>query len=96
MPDDSDIQVEPVKGLPETPPEGERILWQGAPAPWALAKSALAAHWVGGYFGLLAVWRGLALGTTDGLAAGLGAVLWYAVVGLIAVGVLYEIGRAHV
>ena len=30
MPHD-DFQIEPVPGLPERPPEGERILWQGRP-----------------------------------------------------------------
>lgn len=32
MPKD-DVQVEPIRGLPELPPEGEHILWQGAPDP---------------------------------------------------------------
>ena len=59
MPHD-DFQVEPVRGLPEAPPEGEKILWQGAPATWALAKEALAIHWVAGYFVLLATWRAAA------------------------------------
>ncbi|MEO0720506.1 MAG: PH domain-containing protein, partial [Pseudomonadota bacterium] len=28
MPHD-DFEIEPVSGLPEAPPEGEHILWQG-------------------------------------------------------------------
>jgi hypothetical protein len=79
---------EPIPGLPETPPAGERILWQGAPAAWPLARDALAVSWVGAYFAALALWRGVAIGTTDGLAAGLGAATWYVALGALAVGVL--------
>ena len=56
MPHD-DFAVEPVEGLPERPPEGERILWQGRPAPGALAREALNLNWIVGYFVFLAVWR---------------------------------------
>ncbi len=43
MPHD-DLDIEPVLGLPEAPPEGETILWQGAPLAWPLAKRALNAQ----------------------------------------------------
>ena len=43
--------------LPERPPEGERILWQGRPDWWALTWQALSLPWVAGYFAALAVWR---------------------------------------
>ena len=52
-----DFAIEPVKGLPELPPDGEHILWQGAPDWWALARDAMNLYWVAGYFVLLAVWR---------------------------------------
>lgn len=52
-----DFAFEPVKGLPELPPEGEYILWQGNPDWWALSREALNLWWVVGYFVLLAVWR---------------------------------------
>lgn len=52
-----DFAVEPVPGLPELPPEGERILWQGRPDWWALTREALSLNWVLGYFALLALWR---------------------------------------
>ncbi len=32
-----DFAFEPIRGLPEMPPEGERILWQGSPDWRALA-----------------------------------------------------------
>lgn len=52
-----DFATEPVRGLPERPPEDERILWQGKPDAWALTRSALAFWWVMGYFAFLALWR---------------------------------------
>ena len=52
-----DFATEPVKGLPERPPEGERILWQGRPQAWALTWQALSLPWAAGYFAALAVWR---------------------------------------
>lgn len=52
-----DFAFEPVKGLPELPPEGERILWQGRPDTRALSWQSLSLPWVGGYFMVLAAWR---------------------------------------
>ncbi|MEY8841960.1 photosynthetic complex putative assembly protein PuhB [Cribrihabitans sp. XS_ASV171] len=52
-----DFAFEPVEGLPERPPEGERILWQGRPDWWALTCRALSLYWVAGYFLALALWR---------------------------------------
>ncbi|MCY4328035.1 MAG: PH domain-containing protein, partial [Rhodobacteraceae bacterium] len=52
-----DFAMEPIQGLPGNLPAGERILWQGRPDWWALAKSALAFQWVCGYFLLLAGWQ---------------------------------------
>ncbi len=52
-----DFAIEPIEGLPELPPEGEEILWQGRPQVWALMKAALSFWWVMGYFVLLTLWR---------------------------------------
>ena len=52
-----DFASEPVPGLPERPPAGERILWQGRPGAWALACDAFNLKWVAAYFVGLAVWR---------------------------------------
>lgn len=60
MPHD-DFEIEPVKGLPEVPPEGEVILWQGKPNWWALSKESLNLYWVAGYFVFLAAWRFVAV-----------------------------------
>lgn len=85
---------EPVRGLPETPPEGERILWQGSPRPWPLAKAALKVHWIAGYFAILALWRGFAAGASDGVGAGLILASWFVAIGAVAVGVLAAIAWA--
>jgi hypothetical protein len=47
---------EPVRGLPEDLPEGERILWQGTPRWGALAIRALHIRAVAIYFALLFAW----------------------------------------
>jgi hypothetical protein len=52
-----DFAMEPVKGLPEKPPAGEVILWQGRPDTLALARDALNLNWILGYFALLIFWR---------------------------------------
>ncbi|MEO1000636.1 MAG: photosynthetic complex putative assembly protein PuhB [Pseudomonadota bacterium] len=57
-----DFHVEPVRGLPARPPEGEKILWQGAPSWWGLALSAFGIRTLAVLFAALAVWRGLASG----------------------------------
>lgn len=87
MPKD-DIQAEPIRGLPEVPPEGENILWQGAPDPWMLARHALNLGWVAGYFLLLAAWRGVAIGIEQGWALGLKATVPYLLMGVVACAIL--------
>jgi hypothetical protein len=51
-----DFAFEPIRGLPETPPEGERILWQGAPCWKGLAIRSFHVRKVAIYFATLAVW----------------------------------------
>jgi hypothetical protein len=85
----SEYDFEPVRGLPENLPEGERILWQGAPDWRLLARDALHVRIVGGYFGLLAAWRILdaVFARADLASAALGAIL-LAIAGAICVGIL--------
>ena len=56
-----DFAMEPIQGLPERPPLGEEILWQGRPATLALARDAFKVTWVAGYFVALALWRVVAV-----------------------------------
>jgi hypothetical protein len=50
-------EVEPVPGLPERLPEGEHILWQGAPRWQSVLRNVFYAPYLTGYFGLLLAWR---------------------------------------
>lgn len=90
-----DFHVEPVRGLPEALPDGERILWQGAPDAWALARDALVLRWVAGYFALLMLWRVLSRAPTEGwmgAAQGTGP-LW--LMGGLACGLIYGFSYAQ-
>ena len=52
-----DFAFEPIRGLPERPPEGEVILWQGQPNWLRLTVDSLNLWWILGYFIFLFVWR---------------------------------------
>jgi len=86
-----DFNFEPIRGLPEQLPEGEHILWQGAPDWRRLAREALGVRWVFAYFALLAFWR-VGVSSADfpfGVALMHG--LPFIVSGLLACGILYAI-----
>ena len=86
--DHDDFQPpEPIEGLPEVPPEGEHILWQGKPEWWALANEALMLRWVAVYFAFLALWRGLAVGASD-TERGIAAAIWLLGIGAVACGLI--------
>lgn len=55
--DHDDFAAEPVRGLPQRLPEGERLLWQGSPRWWALACEVFHIRAVAGYFVALMAWR---------------------------------------
>jgi hypothetical protein len=58
----SDLEFEPIPGLPAELPPGERILWQGRPSWKALARSTFRVRWLGAYFLIFATTRvGLAV-----------------------------------
>lgn len=52
-----DFAAEPINGLPELPPRGEVILWQGRPNWFRLTVESLNLWWVIAYFGALTLWR---------------------------------------
>lgn len=79
-----EYDFEPVRGLPGALPTGERILWQGAPAPPPLALRAFHLNTAWAYLGAcwaLAFLAALADGS--GLQAGLSAGLWLAAAGVM-------------
>jgi hypothetical protein len=53
----SEHEFEAVRGLPGDLPEGETVLWQGAPDWWLLALDAFKLRWVMAYFVVLTAWR---------------------------------------
>ena len=52
-----DFAAEPINGLPELPPRGEVILWQGRPNWLRLTVESLNLWWVVAYFAVLTTWR---------------------------------------
>ena len=48
-----EYEDEPVEGLPENLPEGEKIIWQGQPRVAAMAKRVFYVPQLSLYFGLL-------------------------------------------
>lgn len=92
--DEEDHKGEPIKGLPQLLPQGERILWQGSPDGTTLAIHAMHVRPIGLYFLALMGWQaatqiqaGVSVGPAIGSTLGLG------VAGLIAIGILTIIAR---
>lgn len=54
----SEHEIEPIPGLPDYLPPGERLLWQGAPHWRPLAMRAFRLRAVMIYFAVLMAWRG--------------------------------------
>ena len=50
----------PPRGLPDHLPQGERLLWQGAPDWRILARRAFHARKIAAYFGLIVLWMAVA------------------------------------
>ena len=80
---------EPVHGLPERLPDGERILWQGAPDWKAMALRVFHLPVVGAYFAGLMLWRSAtAMADGAGLAAAVATALPTLPMALLAIAVL--------
>lgn len=90
--DHDDFASEPVKGLPERPPEGEHILWQGKPHWWALTRDSLNLYWVAVYFVVLAVWRYVTLMDQVSAASAFRASFPFIILGGIVCAILLIVG----
>jgi hypothetical protein len=90
-----DFAVEPVRGLPERPPAGETILWQGRPDTFALARDALNLKWIIGYFALLIVWRVGVSSADYPFVQALSHAIPFAVIGAVTVGLILFIAWAQ-
>ncbi len=53
----SEYEFEPIPGLPKPLPAGEKLLWQGAPRWWPLARRTFHLNKVAIYFAALMIWR---------------------------------------
>jgi hypothetical protein len=84
----SEFATEPVKGLPERLPAGERMLWQGQPSWRALAIRVFHVRKIAIYFGLILMWR-LASAWIDGSSSASAAafLVWFLPVALAAVAI---------
>lgn len=85
----SEYDFEPVPGLPQNLPAGERMLWQGSPEWGGVARRIYHVPGVAIYFGLLVAWR-IAAGIHDGLdlLTVLESCTWIVGIGTIGVGLL--------
>ena len=87
---------EPIPGLPEVPPEGERILWQGAPQWGSLARHAFHVRKIAVYFALILAWLlGSRLWVGEPLDQGLVAAIWLLSLALVAIGLLLLLAWAN-
>jgi len=89
-----DFAFEPVPGLPERPPAGEAVLWQGRPDTLTLAREAFKLNWIMGYFAVVVVWRASVGSIDGGLAGALAYGLPY--VGLAVLAAVVIVGLAWV
>lgn len=88
-------EIEPVPGLPEELPPGERLLWQGAPSWPALARRALHVNKVAFWFAILiAVQLSVALSSGVPVTDAAKQAVWLALLGAVAVGLLALLARA--
>ena len=89
-------EFEPVYGLPEALPEGERILWQGEPTVRALAHTVFFSRALVIYFSAIIVWQSsLVVRDGGGIEAIAGAVFGTAVLGSMAVGLAWLFARLY-
>ncbi len=85
----SDVEIEPVPGLPEELPRGEHILWQGQPHWRTLARHAFHVRSVGLYFGaFIALRAGVAVVRSEALGAALLAILGVTALAAVGLGLL--------
>ena len=84
-----DFEFEPVRGLPQRLPEGEKLLWQGAPNWRKLVKSVFHVKIIAAYFTGLLGW-GVLSALSDGLGVEGAAqpFLWLIPLAGVAIGIL--------
>jgi hypothetical protein len=89
-----DFDGEPIPGLPQRPPAGERILWQGSPDWRATALRTFHVGWVAIYFAALLAWGVVdAMMDGAGVLAAVASLAYLLPITLILVAVLALISR---
>jgi hypothetical protein len=85
----NDFDFDPVRGLPEVLPAGERMLWQGSPRWQDMAVHAFHVRKVAVYFAVLTLFV-ISLHLFDGapVTEAVKPLLWYVPMGLTACGLL--------
>ena len=86
-----DFAFDALPGLPERPPQGELILWQGRPDAWALARDAYKIRWFAAYFAVIVLWRAGSAFAEGGLALALAMGLPYLILGLLGLSIIYSL-----
>jgi hypothetical protein len=90
-----DFAFDALPGLPERPPQGELILWQGRPDARALARDAYRIRWFAGYFALIVLWRAGSAWADGGPALALAMGLPYLALGLLGLAIIYGLAWAQ-
>ena len=90
-----DFAFEPIAGLPERPPVGEDILWQGRPAVWALAREAFKFYWIAFYFVFLVLWRASTGYSAGGLGTAIAIAIPHFALGAVVCGVVFLLALAQ-
>lgn len=81
-------EFEPVTGLPERLPDGERMLWQGCPDWQGVARRVYRLDWLAAYFAALVAWSAIEAAGDGGLVAVVPAIVVPLTLSLGALGML--------
>jgi len=90
-----DFAFDALPGLPERPPQGEHILWQGRPDSWALVRDAYKIRWFAAYFALIVIWRAGSAWADGGPALALAMGIPYLALGLLGLAIIYGLAWAQ-
>lgn len=90
-----DFAFEPIPGLPERPPAGEDVLWQGHPSAFALARDAFKIYWIAAYFAALTLWRAQSAFAEGGLGKAIAVALPHLALGAVVCCVVWLLAYAQ-
>lgn len=91
----SDLDFEPVPGLPAELPAGESIVWQGRPSWRALARTTFKTRWIAAYFALLVGARAVVAIRAGEGTAGVVHVALAALVALVGLAIVHLLALSY-